>query len=54
MVERAKPLVGQDVTVRVTSVVITANGRLVFAHVSNPAAAATSELAGLRWLTGAG
>jgi uncharacterized protein YacL len=34
VVDRAKPLVGQDVNVRVTSVVITANGRLVFAHVS--------------------
>jgi uncharacterized protein YacL len=34
VVDRAKALVGQDVTVRVTSVVITANGRLVFAHVS--------------------
>jgi uncharacterized protein YacL len=41
VVERGKALVGKDVTVRVTSVVITANGRLVFAHVSgSPAAAA--------------
>jgi uncharacterized protein YacL len=40
VVERAKPLVGKDVVVRVTSVVITANGRLVFAHVSGSGAAA--------------
>ena len=40
VVERAKPLVGKDVTVRVTSVVMTANGRLVFAHVSGTSAAA--------------
>jgi uncharacterized protein YacL len=40
VVDRAKPLVGKDVTVRVTSVVITANGRLVFAHVSGAGAAA--------------
>jgi uncharacterized protein YacL len=39
VVERAKPLVGKDVTVRVTSVVMTANGRLVFAHVSGTGAA---------------
>jgi uncharacterized protein YacL len=39
VVDRAKPLVGKDVTVRVTSVVITANGRLVFAHVSGSGAA---------------
>jgi uncharacterized protein YacL len=32
VVERGRRLVGQDVSVRVTSVVITANGRLVFAH----------------------
>jgi uncharacterized protein YacL len=42
VVERGKPLVGKDVTVRVTSVVITANGRLVFAHVSGSAASATA------------
>jgi uncharacterized protein YacL len=41
VVERGKALVGKDVTVRVTSVVITANGRLVFAHVSGSSAAAT-------------
>ena len=40
VVERGKALVGKDVTVRVTSVVITANGRLVFAHVSGSSAAA--------------
>jgi len=32
VVERGRRLVGQDVSVRVTSVVTTANGRLVFAH----------------------
>jgi uncharacterized protein YacL len=32
VVERGRRLVGQDVSVRVTSVVVTANGRLVFAH----------------------
>jgi uncharacterized protein YacL len=32
VVERARRLVGRDVSVRVTSVVTTANGRLVFAH----------------------
>jgi uncharacterized protein YacL len=32
VVERARRLVGSDVSVRVTSVVTTANGRLVFAH----------------------
>jgi uncharacterized protein YacL len=41
VVERGKALVGKDVTVRVTSVVITANGRLVFAHVTgSPTASA--------------
>jgi uncharacterized protein YacL len=39
VVERAKPLIGKDVTVRITSVVITANGRLVFAHVCGAGAA---------------
>jgi uncharacterized protein YacL len=39
VVERGRPLVGKDVTVRVTSVVITANGRLVFANISGSAAA---------------
>jgi uncharacterized protein YacL len=32
VVEGGRRLVGQEVTVRVTSVVTTANGRLVFAH----------------------
>ena len=32
VVEDGKRLVGRDVKVRVTSVVVTANGRLVFAH----------------------
>jgi uncharacterized protein YacL len=32
VVENARRLVGRDVEVRVTSVVVTANGRLVFAH----------------------
>jgi uncharacterized protein YacL len=45
VVERAKPLVGKDVLVRVTSVVITANGRLVFAHVSGSGAAAATASA---------
>jgi uncharacterized protein YacL len=45
VVERAKPLVGKDVTVRVTSVVITANGRLVFAHVSGSSAASAHATA---------
>jgi uncharacterized protein YacL len=40
VVERGKAMVGQDVTVRVTSVVITANGRLVFA---NPAGAGSAR-----------
>ena len=39
VVERGKALVGKDVTVRVTSVVITANGRLVFADISGSGAA---------------
>jgi uncharacterized protein YacL len=45
VVERAKALVGKDVTVRVTSVMITANGRLVFAHVSGSGAATSSATA---------
>lgn len=41
VVEKAKALVGKDVTVRVSSVVTTTNGRLVFAAVAQrPAAAA--------------
>jgi uncharacterized protein YacL len=45
VVDRGKALVGKDVTVRVTSVVITANGRLVFANVSGSAGVATSASA---------
>jgi uncharacterized protein YacL len=45
VVERGKAMVGQDVTVRVSSVVITANGRLVFATVANTSAAAKSASA---------
>ncbi|HVV76584.1 MAG TPA: TRAM domain-containing protein [Mycobacteriales bacterium] len=39
VVERGRSLVGKDVTVRVTSVVVTANGRLVFADVAAPRSA---------------
>jgi len=39
VVERGKAMVGKDVTVRVSSVVITANGRLVFANLTGAAAA---------------
>jgi uncharacterized protein YacL len=45
VVERGKAMVGQDVTVRVSSVVITANGRLVFATVVGASATATSASA---------
>jgi uncharacterized protein YacL len=45
VVDRGKPLVGKDVNVRVTSVVMTANGRLVFAHVSAPGVATASATA---------
>jgi uncharacterized protein YacL len=45
VVDHARPLVGQDVTVRVTSVMITANGRLVFAHVSGRRSASSSATA---------
>jgi uncharacterized protein YacL len=45
VVDRGKALVGQDVNVRVTSVVITANGRLVFANILGSGAAATSATA---------
>jgi uncharacterized protein YacL len=38
VVERGRKLVGRDVAVRVTSVVTTANGRLVFAHPADDAA----------------
>jgi uncharacterized protein YacL len=40
VVEDGKRLVGRDVSVRVTSVVVTANGRLVFAHPVGDAASA--------------
>ncbi|MBV9292206.1 MAG: hypothetical protein JO222_07130 [Frankiales bacterium] len=43
VVERGRRLVGQDVVVHVTSVVLTANGRLVFAHPADPAAAEQSR-----------
>jgi uncharacterized protein YacL len=36
VVDRGRSMVGKDVTVRVTSVVITANGRLVFADMAQP------------------
>jgi uncharacterized protein YacL len=39
VVERGRSLVGKDVTVRVSSVVLTANGRLVFGDVASSAAA---------------
>ncbi len=43
VVERARGLINKDVTVRVTSVVITANGRLVFGQIAGaPGAVATS------------
>jgi uncharacterized protein YacL len=45
VVERGKAMVGQDVTVRVSSVVMTANGRLVFAAVAGSAATASSASA---------
>jgi uncharacterized protein YacL len=45
VIERGRALVGKDVTVRVTSVVITANGRLVFAHVSSAQRNASSASA---------
>jgi uncharacterized protein YacL len=45
VIERGRALVGKDVTVRVTSVVITANGRLVFAHVSSQQRSAGSASA---------
>ena len=40
VVERGRSLVGKDVTVRVSSVVVTANGRLVFADVAAPTGSA--------------
>jgi uncharacterized protein YacL len=45
VVERAKALVGRELTVRVTSVVLTSNGRLVFAHVSEGSVAAAQSSA---------
>jgi uncharacterized protein YacL len=39
VVDHGRSMVGKDVTVRVTSVVITANGRLVFADIARPKAA---------------
>jgi uncharacterized protein YacL len=42
VVERARRLVGSDVSVRVTSVVTTANGRLVFAHPADDDKAASA------------
>jgi uncharacterized protein YacL len=46
VVERGKALVGQDVTVRVTSVVVTANGRLVFANVSGTSSGIRASASG--------
>lgn len=40
VVEKGKSLVGKDVTVRVSSVVVTANGRLVFGEITRGASAA--------------
>ena len=45
VVERGRPLVGREVPVRVTSVVTTANGRLVFAHPVDEAAPKPAETA---------
>jgi uncharacterized protein YacL len=45
VVEQGRKLVGQDVSVRVTSVVTTANGRLVFAHPVADAPASTTKTA---------
>ncbi|HEX3908065.1 MAG TPA: hypothetical protein VHW92_09045 [Mycobacteriales bacterium] len=46
VVERARGLINKDVTVRVTSVVITANGRLVFGQVAVVPGAVASSGAG--------
>jgi uncharacterized protein YacL len=46
VVERGKALVGQVVTVRVTSVVVTANGRLVFANVSGTSSGIRASASG--------
>ncbi len=45
VVEQGRKLVGQDVKVRVTSVVTTANGRLVFAHPVSDGPSATKPVA---------
>jgi uncharacterized protein YacL len=45
VVEDGKRLVGRDVSVRVTSVVVTANGRLVFAHPVGESASAVPRAA---------
>ena len=45
VVERGRRLVGRDVSVRVTSVVTTANGRLVFAHPVEDAATGPARTA---------
>ena len=45
VVEQGRRLVGQDVAVRVTSVVTTANGRLVFAHPTDNATTSTTRTA---------
>jgi uncharacterized protein YacL len=44
VVERGRRLVGQDVEVRITSVVVTANGRLVFAHPTDEDTAAARRV----------
>jgi uncharacterized protein YacL len=44
VVERARSLINTDAAVRVTSVVVTANGRLVFGHIAErPGAVATAS-----------
>jgi uncharacterized protein YacL len=45
VVEQGRKLVGQDVSVRVTSVVTTANGRLVFAHPASDGQTGTTRTA---------
>ena len=45
VVEQGRRLVGQDVSVRVTSVVTTANGRLVFAQITEQASTSTTRTA---------
>ena len=52
VVEQARRFVGRDVTVRVTSVVTTANGRLVFAHVSEPSGRPAESSGAARASTG--